>query len=53
VRGLFDSRIGGGPHILLIRVWLSFIGQPFGLAAFLVYALVILAWHAGAMSQRP
>lgn len=30
-------------HILLIQVWVSFIGLPFGLLAFLVYALVILA----------
>jgi hypothetical protein len=43
VCGLFDGSIGGGVHILLIQVWVSFIGLPFGLLAFLVYALVILA----------
>ena len=43
VCGLFDGSIAGGVHILLIQVWVSFIGLPFGLLAFLVYALVILA----------
>jgi hypothetical protein len=42
VCGLFDGSIGGGVHILLIQVWVSFIGLPFGLLAFLVYALMIL-----------
>jgi hypothetical protein len=42
VCGLFDGSVGGGEHILLIQVWLSFIGLPFGSLAFLVYALVIL-----------
>jgi hypothetical protein len=42
VCGLFDDSIGGGVHILLIQVWVSLIGLPFGLLAFLVYALVIL-----------
>jgi hypothetical protein len=49
VCGLFDGSIGGGVHILLIQVWVSFIGLPFGLLAFLVYALVILA---GANSRQ-
>ena len=42
VCGLFEGSIGGGVHILLIQVWVSFIGLPFGLLAFLVFALVIL-----------
>ena len=42
VCGLFDGSVGGGEHILLIQVWLSFIGLPFGSLAFLVYALLIL-----------
>jgi hypothetical protein len=43
VCGLFEGSIGGSEHILLIMVWLSFIGLPFGPLAFLVYALVILS----------
>jgi hypothetical protein len=41
--GLFDGSVGSSGHILLIQVWLSFIGLPFGLLSFLVYAFVILA----------
>lgn len=42
VCGLFDGSIGGGPHILSIQIWISVIGLPFGLLAFMIYALVIL-----------
>jgi hypothetical protein len=51
VCGLFCGSIGGGVHILLIQVWVSFIGLPFGLLAFLVFALVILA-SANSRQQR-
>jgi hypothetical protein len=39
---LFDSDVGGGAHILLIMIWLSFIGLPLGSVAFLLYVAVIL-----------
>jgi hypothetical protein len=42
VCGLFDGSVGGGGHILLVMVWVSFTG-PFCLLAFLIYSLVILA----------
>jgi hypothetical protein len=49
--GLFEGSVGGGVHILLAQVWLSFIGLPFGLLAFMAYALAI-QWWVGANSPR-
>jgi hypothetical protein len=43
VCGLFDGNVGSSGHILLVMVWLSFIGLPFGPLAFLIYSLVVIA----------
>jgi hypothetical protein len=48
---LFDGNIGGAPHILMIQVWLGFIGVPIGLLAFLFYVVVILVKREAATAQ--
>ena len=51
VCGVFDGNVGGAPHILMIQVWLSFIGVPIGLLAFLFYVVVILVKREAATTQ--
>jgi hypothetical protein len=41
--GHFEGAIGGAPHIFSIQVWVSVIGLPLGIVAYLLYTVMILS----------
>jgi hypothetical protein len=53
VCGLFDGSVGSSLHILLMMVWLPFIGVPFGLLAFLAYVAVVLHQRERELTATP
>jgi hypothetical protein len=53
VCGLFNGSVGSSGHILLIMVWSSFIGVPFGLLAFLAYVAVVLHQRERELTAAP
>lgn len=49
--GLFEGAIGGAPHIFSIQVWVSVIGVPFGIVAYLLYTVMMLSGREPASAR--